>query len=52
VVKGRTDGKVANKSVNTAMGINTQGKKEVLGLWIAESEGAKYWLQVVNEFKN
>ncbi len=52
VVKGRTDGKVANKSVYTAIGINIQGKKEVLGLWIAESEGAKFWLQVVNELKN
>jgi putative transposase len=52
VVKGRTDGKVANKSVYTAIGINITGKKEVLGLWIAESEGAKFWLQVVNELKN
>lgn len=52
IVKGRTDGKVANKSVYTAIGINITGKKEVLGLWIAESEGAKFWLQVVNELKN
>ncbi|MGL4370603.1 MAG: IS256 family transposase [Spirochaetota bacterium] len=52
VVKGRTDGKVANRSVYTAIGINLQGKKEVLGLWIAESEGAKFWLQVINEIRN
>ncbi len=52
VVKGRTDGKVANKSVYTVIGINITGKKEVLGLWMAESEGAKFWLQVVNELKN
>jgi len=52
VIKGRTDGKVANKSVYTAIGINLQGKKEVLGLWISENEGAKFWLQVVTEIKN
>ncbi len=52
VVKGRTDGKVSNKSVYTAIGVNMQGKKEVLGLWIGDSEGAKFWLQVVNELKN
>ena len=52
VIKGRTDGKVANKSVYTAIGINLQGKKEVLGLWISETEGAKFWMGVINEIKN
>ena len=52
IVKGRTDGKATNRSVYIAIGINLQGKKEVLGLWITESEGAKFWLQVVNEIKN
>ena len=52
VVKGRIDGKVANKSVYTAIGIDLQGKKEVLGLWIAETEGAKFWLGVISELQN
>ena len=52
VVKGRVEGKVSNKSVYTAIGINIQGKKEVLGLWIAQTEGSKFWLQVVSEIKN
>ena len=52
VVKGRMDGKVTNRSVYLAIGVNLRGKKEVLGLWIAETEGAKFWLQVVNGIKN
>jgi len=52
VVKGRTDGRVSNKSVYTAIGINMEGQKEVLGLWIADTEGAKFWLGIVTELKN
>lgn len=52
VVKGRTDGKVTNKSVYTAIGINMQGNKEVLGLWISETEGAKFWLGIITELSN
>ena len=52
VVKGRTEGRVANKSVYVAMGINMDGEKEVLGLWLAETEGAKFWLGVITELKN
>lgn len=52
VIKGRTDGRVANKSVYTAIGINMEGEKEVLGLWIAETEGAKFWMSIVTELKN
>lgn len=52
VIKGRTDGRVANKSVYTAIGINLEGEKEVLGLWIAETEGAKFWMSIVTELKN
>jgi putative transposase len=52
VVKGRTDGKVINKSVYIAIGINMQGKKEVLGLWISETEGAKFWLGIITELAN
>ncbi len=40
------------KSVFTALGVNFEGKKEVLGLWIAENEGAKFWMSVLTEIKN
>ncbi len=52
VVKGRTDGRVCNKSVYTAIGINMEGNKEVLGLWIADTEGAKFWMNIITELKN
>lgn len=46
------DGTVRVKAVYLAIGINLSGEKEVLGLWIAQTEGAKFWLQVVTELKN
>jgi putative transposase len=51
-VKVRDAGAVRNKAVFLAIGVNMQGHKEVLGLWIAQTEGAKFWLQVVTELKN
>ena len=51
-VKGREDGKSCLKSVYTALGVNFEGNKEVLGLWIAENEGAKFWAGVLTELKN
>jgi len=51
-VKGREEGKSCLKSVYLALGVNFEGKKEVLGLWIAENEGAKFWLGVLNNLKN
>jgi len=51
-VKVRDTGAVRVKAVYLAMGINLNGEKEVLGLWIAQTEGAKFWLQVVTELKN
>ena len=51
-VKIRDSGTVRAKAVYLAIGINMDGEKEVLGLWIAQSEGAKFWLQVVTELKN
>ena len=51
-VKVRQDGRVINKAVYLALGVNLDGIKELLGLWIAETEGAKFWLQVVTELKN
>ncbi len=52
VVKVRDQGVVRNKSVYIALGITLAGSKEVLGLWIEQNEGAKFWLKVVNELKN
>jgi len=51
-VKGKEDGKSCLKSVYTALAVNFEGKKEVLGLWIAENEGAKFWMGVLTELKN
>ncbi|MCK4690198.1 MAG: IS256 family transposase [Desulfuromonadales bacterium] len=51
-IKVRQDGRVINKAVYLAIGVNLEGLKEVLGLWTAETEGAKFWLQVVTELKN
>jgi len=51
-VKVRDTGAVRTKAVYLAIGINLNGEKEVLGLWIAQTEGAKFWLQVVTELKN
>lgn len=51
-VKARGNGHVVNKAVYLAIGINTDGAKEVLGMWVSENEGAKFWLQVVTELKN
>lgn len=43
---------VKNKAVYVALGVTRDGVREVLGLWIAENEGAKFWLSVMNELKN
>jgi putative transposase len=50
-VKIRDEGLVKNKAVYVALAFNTEGEKEVLGLWIEQSEGAKFWLKVLNELK-
>ena len=52
VIKVRDGGVVSNKSAYLALGINADGKKEVLGLWLAANEGAKFWLLVISELKN
>ncbi len=50
-VKIRDEGTVRNKAVYLALGIRTDGLKEILGLWIEQTEGAKFWLRVMNELK-
>ncbi|HUX89241.1 MAG TPA: IS256 family transposase [Gallionellaceae bacterium] len=51
-VKVRDTGAVRIKAVYLALGIKLDGEKELLGIWIAQTEGAKFWLQVVTELKN
>jgi putative transposase len=51
-VKIRDEGFVRNKAIYIALGILPDGSKEILGLWIEQTEGAKFWLRVMNELKN
>jgi len=51
-LKMRHEGHVRNMALYTIVGINLDGQKECLGLWICETESAKYWLSVLNELKN
>jgi transposase-like protein len=52
VVKIRQDKRVINKSIFLALGINTEGQKKLMGMWIAENEGAKFWLSVLTELQH
>lgn len=52
VVKIRQDKQVINKSIYLALGINLEGRKELLGMWLSENEGAKFWLSVLTELQN
>ena len=51
-VKVRDGAHVRNKAIYLAIGINLDGMKEVLGMWVAQTEGAKFWLQILTELKN
>jgi putative transposase len=51
-VKVRDEGLVRNKAVHIALGVRADGTKEVLGLWLEQNEGAKFWLRVMNELRN
>lgn len=52
IVKVRSEGRVINKSAYLAIGINIDGMKDVLGIWLEQSEGAKFWLKVMTELRN
>lgn len=52
VVKVHQDGRVINKAVYLALGIDQEGQKELLGLWISENEGSKFWLSVLTDLQN
>ena len=51
-VKIRDEGLVRNKAVHIPLGVRADGTKEILGLWLEQNEGAKFWLRVMNELKN
>lgn len=52
ILKVRSEGRVINKSAYLAIGVNLEGLKDVLGIWLEQSEGAKFWLKVMTELKN
>jgi putative transposase len=52
VVKIRQDKQIINKAIYLALGVNLNGKKELLGMWLSENEGAKFWLGVLTELQN
>lgn len=52
IVKMRHEGRVENRAVFIAIGVNQEGAKEVLGLWTSATEGAKLWLQILTEIRN
>ncbi len=52
VVKIKDDKQVVNKAVHMALGVNLDGQKELLGIWITNQEGSKFWLNVLTELKN
>ena len=52
MVKMRHEGRVENRAVYVAVGLDLEGRKDVLGLWTSANEGAKFWLQVLTELRN
>jgi putative transposase len=52
ICKVRHEGTVINKAAHLAVGVDVDGKKEVLGIWVETTEGAKFWLRVLNELKS
>ena len=52
VVKVRHEGRVINKAVHLALGVNLEGKKELLGIWMTQNESSKFWLNVMTELQN
>jgi len=52
VVKVHQDGRVINKAIYLALGVTVEGRKDLLGLWISENEGSKFWLGVLTDLQN
>ena len=51
-LKVRTEGVVQTRAVYLALGINLDGRKELLGMWIGDKEGSKFWLSILTELRN
>jgi len=51
-VKIRQDKRVINKTIYLALGVNMEGHKDLLGMWMSENESSKFWLSVLTEFQN
>ncbi|MCP4625370.1 MAG: hypothetical protein GY850_17890, partial [bacterium] len=49
IIKVRSEGRVINKSAYLALGITLEGKKDILGIWLEQTEGAKFWMKVMTE---
>jgi putative transposase len=52
VVKVRDSGRVLNKAIHLVLGLNFKGEKELLGMWMTQNEGAKFWMSVLTDLKN
>lgn len=52
VVKVRQEGRVINKAIHLALGVNLSGTKELLGMWMTQNESAKFWLSILTELQN
>ena len=52
MLKIRQDKQVINKTIYLALGVNMEGHKELLDMWLSENEGAKFWLSVLTELQN
>ncbi len=48
----RSEGQIVKKAVYIAIGINLDGRKEVLGMWVGENESAKFWASILNSIRN
>ena len=51
-MKVKDQGSIRNKAIYLALGVGLSGAKELLGLWVSQTEGAKFWLQVLTELRN
>ncbi len=50
--KVRSNGKIVNKAVYICLGYSMEGYKDILGIWVDEAEGVKFWLSICNDLKN
>jgi putative transposase len=51
ILKVRIEGKVSSRAFYSVLGVNNQGRKEILGLYLSENEGSRFWLSVLNDLR-